>query len=147
MTVMYPLRSACVCALLISASAAAQTLTTGSLTGKYFFRHLMVVSDANGNVTDTRSLLGTVTFDGNGGFTFTGQQNVAKLAAAALTGSGTYSVDPAGFVSMTNPQRSTLTLNARFSAEAVVGSSTESTDNVYDIFIAIPAPAAGVLNA
>jgi uncharacterized protein (TIGR03437 family) len=131
----------------MAGAAAAQTLTTGSLTGKYFFRHLMVLSDASGNVTDTRSLLGAVTFDGSGSFTFTGQQNVGKSAAAALTGSGTYSVDPAGFVSMTNPQSSTFTLNARFSSEAVAGSSTESTNNTFDIFIAIPAPASGVSNA
>ena len=32
-------------------------------------------------------------------------------------------------------------INARFAPEAVVGSSTESTDNTYDLFVAIPAPA------
>jgi hypothetical protein len=125
----------------VAGAAAAQTLTNSSLTDKYFFRHLMIGSDAKGNITDTRSLLGAITFDGNGGFTFAGQQNIGTAAAAPLTGSGKYSVDPAGIVTMDNPQRATLTLNARFSAEAVIGSSTENTANVFDLFVAIPAPA------
>lgn len=130
-------------ALLLSAAAAAQTLSNSSLTGKYYFRHVMIGSDASGNITDTRSALGAVTFDGNGGFTFTGQQNIGAAAAATLTGSGKYSVDQAGVATMDNPQRGGLALNARLSGEALVGSSTENTSNVFDLFIAIPAPAGG----
>ena len=38
-----------------------------------------------------------------------------------------------------------LPINARFATEAIVGSSTESTDNTYDLFVAIPAPSGGAV--
>src|SRR5229473_4211885 len=126
-------RSACVWALLLTGGASAQILDNRTLTGKYYFRQLFVTSDGSGNVTETRSLLGAITFDGNGGYTFTGQQNVGSAAAAALSGFGTYTVSSAGLVNMPNPMRSSLSLNARYSAEAVVGSSTENTSNVFDL--------------
>src|ERR1035437_10457652 len=77
-----------------------QTLNNQSLTGKYFFRHVSLGLDGSGNLTDPRSLLGTMTFDGNGDYSYSGQQVVGAGAAASQTGSGKYSVDPAGFVSL-----------------------------------------------
>ena len=125
----------------------AQTLSNQALNGKYFFRHISLGTDISGNLTDTRSLLGTMTFDGKGGFGFSGQQVQGTAAAAALTGSGVYAVDPAGFVSMDNPQRTGVKLNARVGPEALLGSNTEAAGNLFDLFVAIPAPTgAAVLN-
>src|SRR6266852_6105868 len=134
-------------ALLIVSAVSAQMLDNRSLTGKYYFRHLFAATDAVGNITEVRSLLGAITFDGGGAYILAGQQNVGSDAASAFSSSGAYTMNPAGIVSLTNPLRPALSLNARFSNLAVIGSSTESTDNVFDLFVAILAPAGGVTNA
>ena len=69
-----------------------------------------------------------------------GQQVVGTGSAAGFTVSGTYSVSPAGVVTCTNPQKAALSINARYGAEAIAGSSTEATDGTYDLFVAVPAP-------
>src|SRR5580658_2905354 len=92
------------------------------------------------NVTSTMSGAGSITFDGNGNFAVTGQQLVGTAGAVTLGGSGTYTVNPGGFMTMTNPLQPAVTLNARLGQGAVVGSSTEAGPTVFDIFIAIPAP-------
>ncbi|SPE38401.1 conserved exported hypothetical protein [Candidatus Sulfopaludibacter sp. SbA3] len=118
----------------------AQTLTNQSLNGKFFFRQMSLGTDGSGNLTDPRSLLGTITFDGSGHFSFTGQQVTGTGAPAPQTGSGAYSVDSAGDVVMDSPLRSGDKENARLGQEALIGSSTESADNTFDLFVAIPAP-------
>jgi len=130
-------------ALIWAASLGAQTINNQSLTGKYFFRHVSLGTDGSGNLTDARSLLGNLTFDGTGHYTFSGQQILGASAATAVTGNNlTYSVDSAGFVSLASPLRTGETINARFGPEAVIGSTTESNGNTFDLFIAIPAPTA-----
>jgi uncharacterized protein (TIGR03437 family) len=126
----------------------AQTLTNGSLSGKYFVRHVQFTTDANNNVTDARSIIGSMTFTPAGGvYSFTGQQAIGAGSAAAFSVSGTYSVSPGGIVSLTNPQKTSASVNARFGTEAVVGSSTEIGGNTFDIFAAVPAPTAPQTNA
>lgn len=127
---------------LIAASAMAQVSTNQSLNGKYFFRQVMLTTDGSTapNVTNTVSGEGTITFDGNGNFAVSGQQISGTSAAVALTVSGTYTVNPGGFMTLANPLKSGVTLNARFGQGSVVGSSTEAGPSVFDIFIAIPAP-------
>ena len=94
------------------------------------------------NVTDTRTGTGTITFTGNGNFTVTGQQLIGASAPVALAvSSGTYTVMPGGFVTLSNPLRAGVTLNARLGVSALMGSSTEAGATVFDLFIAIPAPA------
>jgi len=133
---------AIVAAVLANGSIFAQTLSNKDLSGKYFFRHISLGTDSAGNLTDPRSLIGTITFDGSGHYSFTGQQVQGNNAATTQTGSGAYAVDPAGFVSLDSPLRSGAKVNARFGPEALLGSSTESTDSTFDLLVAIPAPAA-----
>ncbi len=118
----------------------AQTLTNASLSGRYYIRHVQFTTDANNVVTDARSAIGLMTFSSTGTYTFTGQQIVPNGVASAVTVNGTYLVGAAGIVSLTNPQKSALTINARLGTEALIGSSTETTDNTFDLFVAIPAP-------
>ena len=87
-------------------SVSAQTLNNQSLNGKYFFRHVSMGTDSSGNLTDPRSLIGAMIFDGAGGYGYTGQQVIGNNAATPLSGSGRYTVDPAGFVSLDSPLRS-----------------------------------------
>jgi uncharacterized protein (TIGR03437 family) len=122
--------------------ASAQTLSNQSLTGNYFFRYVSIASDTLGNATDPRSLLGTVTFDGAGRYSFNGQEVIGSAAAANDAGTGAYSVDPAGNVSMDSPIRVGDKVNARLSVEALIGSGTETTDNTFDMLVAVPVPTA-----
>jgi uncharacterized protein (TIGR03437 family) len=121
-------------------AAAAQTLTSQALNGKYFFRHISMATDVRGGITDPRSILGTLTFDGAGHYTFSGQQLKGPSVVTPLTGTGAYSVDPSGIVAMDNPQRSGVQINGRLGTEALIGTSTEASDNVFDLLVAIPAP-------
>jgi len=120
----------------------AQVLNNQSLNGKFFFRHVSLGADGSSvaNFPDSRSLMGAITFDGSGRYSFTGQQVTGTGAPASQAGSGAYSVDAGGFVSLDNPQRTGAKINARYTTEAVLGSSTESGDNAFDLFVAIPAP-------
>ena len=128
--------------LLAAGSISAQTLTNQALNGKYFFRHVSLGTDgvSSSNLTDPRSLLGTITFDGSGHYSFTGQQVVGNNAPTSATGSGAYSVDPGGFVVLDSTLRTGAKFNARYGTEALIGSATETTDNTFDLFVAIPAP-------
>jgi uncharacterized protein (TIGR03437 family) len=123
-----------------AAPISAQVFSNSSLSGKYFVRHVEFSTDTNNNVTDARSIIGAMTFNGAGGYSFSGQQVVGTGAAASFTVSGTYSMSSSGMLTLTNPQKTTATINARFGAEAVIGSSTEIAGNTFDLFAAIPAP-------
>src|SRR5260370_40994419 len=132
--------------LLSALPISAQVLNNQNLSGKYYFRHLSLGTDGvnPGNFTDPRTLLGTITFDGSGHYAYVGQLLTGINAAVSQTGSGAYSLDAGGFLSIDSPLRPLPSrINARFATEAIVGSSTESTDNAYDLFVAIPAPTAG----
>jgi uncharacterized protein (TIGR03437 family) len=132
---------------LVSGLASAQ-LNNASLNGRYYFVHLLVTVSQEGETTAGRNLGGTITFDGNGGFSFTGRQGADSGAPAAAAGNGTYSVSSAGFVELTNPIVQQLKINGRLGAdsEIVLGSSTEAADGSFDLFVALKAPASGVTN-
>ena len=121
--------------------APAAVFSATSLTGPYFLRHVQFTTDSGNNITDARSILGSINFDGAGNYSFTGQQVIGTGLASSYSVSGTYSVSPAGFVTMANPQKTAFSINARLGTEALVGSSTEAAGNVFDLLIAIPAPA------
>jgi len=121
--------------VLSAGNAFSQSLTNSSLTGKYFFRHLMILSG------EYRTAYGEITFNGSGAYTLTGSQVIAAGAPAPLTGTGTYTVRSTGYITISNPQRAGASLVAGLGQGAVVGSTTESA-GVNDLFIAIPAPAA-----
>jgi uncharacterized protein (TIGR03437 family) len=128
----------------LAAVATAQTLNNQSLSGKFFFRHVSLGTDGSGNLTDPRSLIGTITFDGSGHYSFSGQEIIGAGAAAGQSGSGAYAVDAAGFVSLDSPLRPGASVNARLGSAVLLGSTTESTDNTYDLFAAVLAPTAPV---
>lgn len=131
---------------LSAGSAFSQSLTNGSLNGKYFFRHLMILGNNAGSVSEMRTAYGAITFNGAGAYTFTGSQIVGPGAPAAFTGTGTYTVKSSGYVTISNPQRAGVDLNAGLGQGAIIGSSTE-TIAVYDLFVAIQAPSGGQSNA
>ena len=133
------LRCVAVAAGLSSAALlSAQTLSNKSLTGKYLFRELLIVTDSSQNLT----IFGAVTFDGNtsGAFTYSGQLLTGNNPPTSANGNGTYSVDSGGVVTTSDPLRSGSTVNARLGNGALVGSNTEAGNNVNSILIAVAAP-------
>jgi uncharacterized protein (TIGR03437 family) len=124
----------------ISATLLSAQDPNAALIGQYYFRQILLTTDGGQNVVDTRSGWGTLTFGGNGGFAFNGQQMIGTAAPIALTGTGAYSVKSGGFTTLSNPLLAGATLNARLGAGALVGSSTEAGPTVFDLFLAIPVP-------
>ncbi|HXE65063.1 MAG TPA: IPT/TIG domain-containing protein [Bryobacteraceae bacterium] len=129
-----------VSAVLFAAVAAlnAQTLNEASLNGDYFVRHVQITRGADGDVTDSRSLQGLMVFNGSGSYSYVGDQVIGAGTHAGFTAGGSYSVSPSGVVTIRNPQSPSLSINARYGAEALIGASTEAPDNTFDLFVAIP---------
>jgi uncharacterized protein (TIGR03437 family) len=121
----------------------AQTYNNATLNAKYYFRELYFVTDATGNPTDVRSASGAIIFDGKGGYSVLATQNVGTGNSSPLTVNGTYAVASNAALTIADPLKSTLTLNARYTGEAVFGSLSDSTDNTFAFFVAIPQPAGG----
>jgi hypothetical protein len=124
----------------LAATGFGQVLSNSSLTGEYFVRHVQFTTDANNNVTDARSIFGTITFDGAGNYALAGTQVIGTNTGTAFNFNGTYVMAPSGIVTLVNPQNTGLTINARFGTETVVGSSTDAGSGIFDMFVAIPAP-------
>src|ERR1035437_10250284 len=139
---------AIVARLLTGVTVSAQTLNNQSLSGKYSFRHISLGTNSPSPASlQALTLMGSITFNGSGRYDYIGQQLIGHGAAVSRTGSGAYSLDQGGFVSLDSPLRAGAKINARFAAEAVIGSSTESTDSTFDLFVAIPAPTGGAVFA
>jgi uncharacterized protein (TIGR03437 family) len=123
-------------ACLAALSLAAQVPDNKSLNGKYYFREVQLAPDSG----ETRSLFGSITFDGNGGFSWQGQQLVGQAGPAAANGNGVYSVKASGLVTLADPIRAGATINGRLGTGALIGSDTEAGNNVFSIFTALPVP-------
>lgn len=128
-----------VAALAMTGTLWGQGLPANPLSGRYHLHHLLVVH-AGGVFQDVRSAYGIATFDGNGSFTFAGQQKVGAGAETNFTASGSYSVNLNGAVTLSNPQRAGAQLSARLGRGMLVGSSVELGANTYDLLVAVPAP-------
>lgn len=126
-------------ALLFAAVGLCQSPATLKVSGKYFLRHVQFTTGPNNNITDARSIFGSIVF-GDTTWTFTGQQTIGVAAPSSFTATGAFSLDPSGHLSIANPQNTKLNINAWYGAEAIVGSTTEAPDNTFDYFVAIPAP-------
>ncbi|MBM3766063.1 MAG: hypothetical protein FJW32_11785 [Acidobacteria bacterium] len=124
-----------------------QSLTNTSLNGAYFFRHVLIIGNTAGAVSEMRTAYGTITFNGAGSYTLTGSQIIGSGAPAAFTANGAYSVRGTGYVTIANPQRSGVEIYAGLGQGAVVGSTTEGAGGVYDLFVGIQAPSGGQSNA
>ena len=120
------------------AAAWGQTLPVNPLQGKYHVRHLLAVH-AGGVFQDQRSLAGIMEFDGNGRFTITGTQRIGAGADTAFSTSGAYSVELNGTVTLANPQRAGVQIQARVGRGMLVGSSVEAGGGLYDLLAAVPA--------
>lgn len=139
-------------------TAAAQTSpnwdTSGNsqLSGTYYFRHVLwVVGYDSGDLGDGVSVYGTITFDGNGNYSITGQAMDPAVATTPQTfgGSGTpvtgtYAVSASGWGYLDNEYVSGDTVYGLVSHGTFIGSTTEQvvcSDGgacYNDLFIATP---------
>ncbi len=124
------------------------TSGTAGLTGQYLFRYVTSFNDENGNVTESCSLTGTMTFDGKGHYAMSNTQlydsnsgildtTGAPTTSCSSLGGGTYGVQSNGMMQLDNPMF-TATLFGAFSQPVISASSTE--DDFWDLFIAVQAP-------
>ena len=119
------------------------------LKGDYFLRQVLLSGvSAQGTIARARSILGTVTFDGNGNFTFSGQMADTQVAQPqSYSVSGQYRLAPNGFFQIQNLIDSNDIDFGGVGAvgpSAIVASATEGT--YHDVLVAIPA-GAGVSNS
>jgi uncharacterized protein (TIGR03437 family) len=123
-------------------SARAQTFDTsgnGLLNGDYFVRELALIVNTSGALAQAFNASGTISFDGNGNYTFNGQildSNVGTPQNASF--SGTYSVESNGLAQVQSLLESGQNIFGAVTQSVFSGSSTES-NQVNDILIAIPA--------
>lgn len=90
---------------------------------------------------------GVLNFDGRGSFSFQGTRLVGSQAPAPFSGNGSYTVQPNGFVGMSNPLQSGVNLNARLGNGLMLGSTTDSASSNYDLLVALPIAASPSSNA
>lgn len=121
----------------------------GLLKGAYFVRQVWTSVDPNTSAIDQAvSLTGTMTFDGNGSYSFTGQElnSLVGTTALAYSTSGIYAVSASGMVQISTPidvDNTDTEFGGVGGTGEVVASATE--EGYDDIFIAIPeGPASAV---
>src|SRR5271166_3204028 len=122
------------------------TSGTGTLQGQYLFRYVAFLNDQSGNLVESCTLSGDITFDGAGKYTLSNTQLADTLNSSqsggipscASLGGGTYGVQSNGIAQLDNPIFS-ATLFGTFSKPVLTASSTE--DGLLDLFIAVQAPA------
>jgi uncharacterized protein (TIGR03437 family) len=123
------------------------TSGTASLTGQYLFRYVDFFNDEEGNVTESCSLTGVMTFDGAGNYTLSNTQlfdsaGTGGMGTCSSLGGGTYGVQSNGMAQLDTPIFGGIagTLFGAFSQPLVIASSTE--DDYLDLFVAVQAPVA-----
>lgn len=122
---------------------------TANLSGKYLFRYVNFFNDASGNLTESCTLSGAITFDGAGSYTLSSTQlsdsaGTGGTGSCASLGGGAYGVQSNGIAQLDNPLYP-ATLFGTFSQPVVIASSTE--DDYFDLFIAVQAPSTSVSNS
>lgn len=139
-------------ALLAASAVQAQNFDasgTASLSGAYLFRYVTFFNDQNGNVTESCSLTGTITFNGAGNYTISSSAQLFDSAGTGQgdcgsLGTGTYGVQPNGIAQLDSPMFAT-TLFGSFTSPVLMGSSTE--DDFWDLFLAVKAPSSSASNS
>ncbi|HTS47526.1 MAG TPA: hypothetical protein VMH05_06255 [Bryobacteraceae bacterium] len=133
----------------LCASARAQTAPVfdnsgnGSLNGAYFLRQVLTVVDpSSGAITRAVAITGTMTFDGKGGYNFTGQKvdsTAGGSASAYSVSNGTYAAAANGLLQIQNPfDASDIDYGGigGVGPSAIVASATEGS--YLDVLVAIP---------
>lgn len=138
----------------LSVPASAQTFDTSGdakLTGDFFVRQIITTNlDTNTSaIGQAISITGIMTFDGKGGYNFSGQKLDTSVgaSAAAFSASGTYSVESNGLALIQNMLDDTDTEHGAVTGVGPVSIVASATEGAYnDVFVAIQA-GTGATNA
>lgn len=131
------------------------TSGTASLSGPYLFRYVNFFNDGTGNLVESCSLTGVMTFDGKGNYTLSNTQLFDSLGTpegdCSSLGTGSYGVQSNGIAQLDNPLFA-ATLFGTFSQTVLIASSTEDFNATlgsayFDLFIAVQAPVASLSNS
>ena len=114
----------------------------GKLKGAYFVRQVLTLLDGQTSAIDQAvSLTGVMTFDGNGNYTFAGQElnSMVGTSAVAYNTTGVYAVSASGLVQISTP----IDIDSGDTEFGGVGAAGEivasaSRGQYDDIFVAIP---------
>jgi len=117
------------------------------LKGTYYFRQVIyVIGDGAGDLQDATAVYGTITFDGNGNYSISGNYlDYQNQAIEPVSQTGTYSVSASGYGFLSNPVISGASVYGMVAKGIFIGSSTESGYN--DLFIAAPVGSPQATNA
>jgi len=118
------------------------------LNGAYYLRQVIYfLPDEEGNV-DYANIQGTITFDGNGNYTFSGSFLDAEVGTVqtGITTAGTYVISASGegyigsiYSAINTEATSTDLISGLVSPKGIfIGSSTENAEGYNDLFIAAP---------
>jgi uncharacterized protein (TIGR03437 family) len=120
--------------------AAAPTWDTsgnGLLNGTYYFRQVLYVADANGNVSRAFAFYGNIAFSGSGTYAISNATLIDSASGTqAFNFNGTYSVASSGYGFLSSPLVTGTQVYFMVSKGIILGSETESGYN--DVFIAAP---------
>ncbi len=122
----------------------------GLLKGDYNFREVVYVSDGTGAMLQEIAYFGTITFDGLGSYTLSGNNTLMNTGSTiVIPAVGTYSVAANGYGFLSNPVRAGVSVHFLASNGILLGSSTENSGSsgsfANDLFIASAAtPSFGI---
>lgn len=109
------------------------------VSGTYYFRQVLYITDESGNTSEATSLFGNITFTpSTGTYSMTGLNYADSSSGAGATSNinGTYSVSSSGFGILSDALVTGANVQFLVSNHNIVGSSTESGFN--DMFVATP---------
>ncbi len=133
--------------LLVASTLQGQVLDNNFLSGLYGFRQVLISTNPAGQPIEMRSMVGVFSFDGRGNYSYKGTRNLNNNAPNAAAGAGSYSVSSSGFVAMANPLDANSTMNLRLGSGLLLGSTTDSSGNLFDLLVAIPLSPVATSNA
>ena len=112
----------------------------GLLNGVYYFRQVIYQS-SGGGLSGADTYYGNISFNGAGTYTVTSgtfvqYTNQGPSVSTSATTSGTYSVSASGYGFMSSPVISGVNIVFLVSNNILVGSETENTSGVNDMFVA-----------
>lgn len=117
------------------------TSGNNQLSGNYYFREVLYVTDNNANTTRGISLYGTIAFNGNGAYTLSnlgGVDSGSSTGAPNLNTATAYSLSSSGFGFLSDPlvTGTNSRISVLVSNNVIIGSDTEAQYN--SIFVAAP---------
>ncbi len=123
-------------ATLPAAAPAWDNSGNGLLSGNYYFREVLYVSDATGYPSRAITLYGNITFN-NGNYTLSGLGGLDSASGTPnLSSTTTYSLSATGYGSVSDPLINGSSVSVLVSNGILVGSDTEAGYN--SIFVAAP---------